>query len=164
MLFRPVRYNSLLFKNSLLDCEFVDMPVAAGAGGLDARPMDPVFSRASLNASQVMVVLTLLLVACTVLNTTGLSYHDAVFPLYFAVDNEKDLATRRFLPHRRKPLFTARAKKAIYRLRTNAGKKQALHASRDAWLMVATARVRRQDMHIFVFYVTAHTLHVHIQT
>lgn len=66
---RSVRYNSLLFKNSLLACKFVDMPVAAGGGGLDARPMDPVFSRASMTASQVMIVLTAVLMACTVLNT-----------------------------------------------------------------------------------------------
>lgn len=67
--FRYFRYNSLLFKNSLLACEFVDMPVAAGGGGLDARPMDPVFSRASLTASQVMIVLSLVLMACMVLST-----------------------------------------------------------------------------------------------
>lgn len=49
---RNDRYNAMLFKTGLLDCEFVDMPVLAGAGGFDARPMEPVFSFASL-ASQV---------------------------------------------------------------------------------------------------------------
>eukprot|EP00904_Undaria_pinnatifida_P008419 jgi/Undpi1/4707/HiC_scaffold_18.g08060.m1 len=54
LLLRPAEqapgYTSPLFKSSLLACEFVDMPVAGGARGLGARPMEPVFSYASLNS------------------------------------------------------------------------------------------------------------------
>lgn len=43
-------YDSLLFKKGLAACEFVDMKVAGEAGALDVRPMEPVFSFASLQS------------------------------------------------------------------------------------------------------------------
>ena len=45
-------YDGLMFKKSLAACEFVDMPVAGGIGTLDARPMEPTFSFASLQSQQ----------------------------------------------------------------------------------------------------------------
>eukprot|EP00903_Cladosiphon_okamuranus_P011333 g10683.t1 len=44
-------YQDFLFKKSLLSCKFVEMSVSGGAaGGFDARPMEPVFSFASLGS------------------------------------------------------------------------------------------------------------------
>lgn len=58
-------YQDLLFKKSLLSCKFVEMSVSGGAGGgFDARPMQPVFSFASLGSQQqVLAAWSLLLLS-----------------------------------------------------------------------------------------------------
>lgn len=73
MLLRPAEqasgYHDVLFKKSLLSCEFVDMSMTGG--GVDARPMEPVFSYASLSSQQ--QVFGFFLVGCPILSLVAIN-------------------------------------------------------------------------------------------
>jgi len=68
-------YQDVMFKKSLLSCQFVEMSVTGGgAGGLDARPMEPVFSYASLSLNSQMQMMQVH-ICCTALVPESQSEH-----------------------------------------------------------------------------------------